>query len=63
GLVGIVEKLLKGLTKELGGRPKIIATGGDVELFVRDMPSIKSVVPHLTLEGIMRAYRASTYSA
>lgn len=62
GLVGIVEKLLKGLTKELGGRPKIIATGGDVELFVRDMPSIKSIVPHLTLEGIMRAYRASTYS-
>ena len=63
GLAGMVEKLLKGLTKELGGRPKIIATGGDVELFARDIPSIKSVIPHLALEGIMRAYQASTYSA
>ncbi|HHT9119947.1 MAG TPA: type III pantothenate kinase [Candidatus Hypogeohydataceae bacterium YC41] len=59
GIVGIVERLIKGVKRELGGDPRVIATGGDAKLFADDIGLFQEVIPHLTLEGMAVTYLAS----
>ena len=58
GTVGMVERLIKGVKKEVGGEPRVIATGGDANLFAADVGLFQEVVPHLTLEGMVLAYKS-----
>ncbi|MCX6876077.1 MAG: type III pantothenate kinase [Verrucomicrobia bacterium] len=52
GYRGLVREILARICAELGGRPKIIATGGDAELITHGIPEIDAVDPDLTLAGI-----------
>ncbi|MBI5126028.1 MAG: hypothetical protein HZA70_07335 [Planctomycetes bacterium] len=52
----MVERLIKGVKKEVGGEPRVIATGGDANLFAADVGLFQEVIPHLTLEGMVLAY-------
>jgi type III pantothenate kinase len=52
GYIGLVEGLLQRLTKEMGKRPKIVATGGLAAAIGPHLKSVDRILPHLTLEGL-----------
>lgn len=52
GYRGLVREILSKLSDEMGGKPAIVATGGDAALIARGLPEIAAVDPDLTLEGI-----------
>lgn len=52
GYRGLVKEILTQLRRELGGTPKIVATGGDAALIARGVPEIQSVDADLTLAGL-----------
>lgn len=56
GYVGLVEGLVSRLKKELGGRVRVIATGGMAGVIARQTPVIEAVNPDLTLEGLRLIY-------
>lgn len=56
GYVGLVKELVARLKKELGGNPKVIATGGMAEMIAAWTEVIDIVSPRLTLEGIRIIY-------
>jgi len=57
GFVGMTQKLLQEIISELGGKPRIIATGGDADFVASEVSLIEEVVPDLTLRGALLAYR------
>ncbi len=65
GTVGMVRNLIDGVKKEMtrhiaepGAKgPKVIATGGDSEFFASDVDLFHEVIPTLTLEGMVLAYK------
>jgi type III pantothenate kinase len=56
GYVGLVKELVERLKNELGGEPKVIATGGMAEIIAEWTEVIDVVNPILTLEGIRIIY-------
>jgi type III pantothenate kinase len=52
GLVGQVEQIVASMKEELGGKARVIATGGLAALIARDCPCIELVNETLTLEGL-----------
>jgi type III pantothenate kinase len=52
GYRGLVREILLRLREEMGGRPLVIATGGDAELIAQGVPEIDEVDPWVTLEGL-----------
>ncbi len=62
GYVGLVKELVARLKKELGGNPKVIATGGMAELLDAWTEVIDVVSPRLTLEGIRIIYELNMTS-
>lgn len=56
GYVGLTRGLLARLAKEMGGKPKVLATGGLATLLAPSLPEITHVVPDLTLEGLWRIW-------
>ena len=60
GYLGMIEKVLALTLKELGGRPKLYATGGLSVLFKKDLPPGMAIVPELTLEGLRIAHERLT---
>lgn len=52
GYRGLVKEIIAQIRRELPGRPKIIATGGDAALIARGVPDIEVVDPDLTLDGL-----------
>jgi type III pantothenate kinase len=56
GFVGQVDYLVRRLKQELGGNPKVIATGGFAPLIAADSETIDEVQPLLTLEGLRIIY-------
>lgn len=61
GYRGLVKEILKHLCSEMGGRPHIIATGGDSALIGAGVEEIDEVDRMITLEGVrqvaMRVFR------
>ncbi|GAB4230314.1 MAG: type III pantothenate kinase [Acidobacteriota bacterium] len=60
GYLGLVERILADTARELGTRPRVVATGGFANLLARDGAPFDSVEPHLTLHGLrifFAAYR------
>ena len=53
GYVGLIEGLAKRIEAELGGRMKLIATGGLAPLFADATAAIGHLDPDLTLDGLM----------
>jgi type III pantothenate kinase len=52
GYRGLVKEIITRIRLELGGTPKIIATGGDAALIARGVPEIDVVDPDITLDGL-----------
>jgi type III pantothenate kinase len=56
GYVGLIEGLVTRIRAELGGRAKVIATGGLAPLLAQETEVIELVDPMLTLEGLRLIY-------
>ena len=52
GYRGLVREIIARIRMELGGTPKIIATGGDAALIARGVKEIDVVDPDITLDGL-----------
>lgn len=52
GYRGLVKEILARLEEELGGRPAVVATGGDAALIARGVERIDHVDPDITLNGL-----------
>lgn len=52
GYAGLVDGLVKRMSKEMGSNPKIVATGGLAPLINHVSETIEVVEPDLTLEGL-----------
>ena len=52
GYAGLVDGIVRRMRAEMGGRPKIIATGGLAPLIQNVADTIEAVEPDLTLEGL-----------
>ncbi len=57
GTVGSVTHIIKELSRIYEDLKYIIATGGDAEIFRKDIPQIDKFIPDLTLEGICLAFK------
>lgn len=57
GYIGLLEGLIDRVRRELGGRPRVIATGGWSESFSGLVKSIDEHERNLTLDGIRRVWR------
>jgi type III pantothenate kinase len=52
GYVGLIEGIVSRIQKELGGKARVVATGGDAELIARETDVIDIVNPNLALQGL-----------
>lgn len=56
GFAGLVEKVVNKMKVELGGLPKVIATGGLAHLIGPETGVIQEIVPNLALIGLKNLY-------
>jgi type III pantothenate kinase len=56
GYAGLVDGLVERMRAELGGQPRVVATGGHAPLVAEATRSIDIVNPDLTLEGLRMLY-------
>jgi len=56
GYIGLVDGILRRMIAELGGNPKVIATGGLARLIGRGSDYIEEVDDNLTLDGLRLIY-------
>jgi len=63
GYVGLVDGVLRKMIDELGGTPRVIATGGLASLIATGSELIELVDDTLTLEGLRLVYERTTKSA
>ena len=56
GFAGLVEGLVKRMRAELGGRARVVATGGSAELIAAETDVIQVVEPDLALIGLRMIY-------
>ncbi|MCJ7516330.1 MAG: type III pantothenate kinase [Dehalococcoidia bacterium] len=56
GYAGLIEGIVARINQELGGKTKVVATGGYAELLARETPAIDEVNPDLTLIGLRLIY-------
>ncbi len=52
GYVGLVEGILRRIKRELGGKARVIATGGLADIIVRETSLVEFTDPQLTLVGL-----------
>jgi len=57
GYASLIEGIVARIKHELGGRAKVVATGGYAELMARETPVIEAVNPDLTLVGLRLIYQ------
>ncbi len=56
GFAGLVEKVVNKMKAELGGLPKVVATGGLAHLIGPEAGVIQEIVPNLALIGLKKMY-------
>jgi type III pantothenate kinase len=58
GYAGLVDGMVRRISREMAHPPKVIATGALAELVAEYAETIEMVEPHLTLEGLRIIYHA-----
>jgi len=56
GFAGMVDGLVRRLSREMGSQPFVVATGDSADMVARETESIKAVEPFLALEGLRLIY-------
>jgi type III pantothenate kinase len=56
GGIGAVDEIVRRISQEMGGKPKVVATGGLASVISRDSQTIQAVDPILTLKGLRAIY-------
>jgi type III pantothenate kinase len=56
GYAGLIEGIVARIQQEMGGKAKVVATGGYAELLARETQVIEVVNPDLTLVGLRLIY-------
>ncbi len=56
GYIGLVTRTIEGISQEMGGKIRVIATGGFGYQFISEIPQIEAYEPDLLLEGLMILY-------
>ncbi len=56
GYAGLVEGIIHRMKREVGGNPKVVATGGLAALIASECPAIDEVDDYLTLKGLRIIY-------
>ena len=56
GYVGLIESLVARIRRELGGKAKVVATGGLAYVIAKETKVIDEVNPNLTLVGLRFIY-------
>ena len=56
GYIGLVDGILRRMLQELGGHPRVVATGGLAKLIGRGSEFIEEIDDNLTLEGLRLIY-------
>jgi type III pantothenate kinase len=56
GYAGLIEGIVARIQQEMGGKAKVVATGGYAELLARETPVIEVVNADLTLIGLRLIY-------
>jgi type III pantothenate kinase len=59
GYAGLVDALVRRMRRELGGRPKVIATGGFARMVAPECETVDLVDDGLTLKGLRLLWEAS----
>jgi type III pantothenate kinase len=59
GFAGQVDGIVRRMRAELGGNPRVLATGGLAELIAPHAETVDEHVPNLTLEGLRLVYELS----
>jgi type III pantothenate kinase len=57
GYLGLIEGIVANISKEMGAKPFVIATGGLAPLFEPHTKTIQAVDDELTLKGLLRIYQ------
>ncbi len=57
---GVVRSLTERYAEAYGAYPRVIATGGDAQVLFGEDDLVESIVPDLTLRGIVSAWRAAS---
>lgn len=57
GYLGLIEGIVSNLSKEMGGKPLVLATGGLATLFAPHTKAIQKVDGDLTLKGLLHIYK------
>lgn len=57
GAIGAVDETVRRIASEMGGSPKVVATGGLAPLISPGSKTIQSVDPILTLKGLLSIYK------
>lgn len=60
GYAGQVDGIVRRFQRELGGRARVIATGGLADLISAESETIETVDPWLTLEGLRRIWHSQS---
>jgi type III pantothenate kinase len=61
GYAGLVDGLIERMKSEMGGSPRVVATGGHAALIAESTRSIEIVNPDLTLEGLRMLYERAQH--
>ncbi len=56
GAVGQVDEIVRRMKQEMGGHPRVVATGGLSPLIARESSEIDVIDPDLTLDGLRMLY-------
>jgi type III pantothenate kinase len=59
GYAGLVDALVRRMRSELGGRPKVVATGGLARMVAPECETVDLVDDGLTLKGLQLLWEAS----
>lgn len=62
GYIGLIEGLVSRIRQEMGGKVRVVATGGLSKLFARNTSVIEEVNPDLTLIGLRLIYEMNKAS-